>query len=132
MPMTSEGRKASPMAENTFTITSGDTSTTQQYLDTFRRSEHLEPERALIVAILDDAVHDYRKYNRARDLEGKERFRAAERWIREDRDDWIFAFKNACELLGLDPHYVRRGLLDIKDKEDGKTRHHHGVRRRAA
>lgn len=80
-------------------------------MDTFRRSEHLEPERALIVAILDDAVHDYRKYNRARDLEGKERFRAAERWIREDRDDWIFAFKNVCELLGLDPHHVRRGLL---------------------
>jgi hypothetical protein len=120
------------MAENIFTITSGDTSTTQQYLDTFRRSEHLEPERALIVAILDDAVHDYRKYNRARDLEGKERFRAAERWVREDRDDWIFTFKNVCELLGLDPDYVRRGLLDAKDKEEGKTRRHHGVRRHAA
>ena len=47
-------RKVSAMAENIFTIMNGDTSTTQQFLDTFRRSEHLEPERALIAAILEE------------------------------------------------------------------------------
>ena len=124
-------RKVSAMAENIFAIMNGDTSTTQQFLDTFRRSEHLEPERALIAAILEDAAHEYRKYKGARGPEGKERFRAAQRWIMGNRDDWIFAFNNVCELLGLNPDYVRRGLRGAKGKE-GTTRHHHGARRRAA
>ena len=32
----------------------GDGSDAQHYLDTFRRSEYYEPEKALIVAILED------------------------------------------------------------------------------
>ena len=88
-------------------------------------------ERALIAAILEDAAHEYRKYKGARGPEGKERFRAAQRWIMGNRDDWIFAFNNVCELLGLNPDYVRRGLRGAKGKE-GTTRHHHGARRRAA
>ena len=35
----------------------GDNSEAQQYLDTFRRAEYLEPEKALIAAILEDAIH---------------------------------------------------------------------------
>jgi hypothetical protein len=49
------------MAENNLTITTGDTSMVQQYLDTFRRSEHFEPEKSLVAAILEDAVQEYRK-----------------------------------------------------------------------
>jgi hypothetical protein len=33
------------MADNIFTITTGDTLMGQQYVDTFRRSEHLEVSR---------------------------------------------------------------------------------------
>ena len=75
------------MAENIFMSPSGDTSRTQQYLDTFRRSEHLEPEKALLAAILEDAVHSYRKYSQARDRQGKERFREAQEWIMEGGND---------------------------------------------
>jgi hypothetical protein len=122
------------MAENILTIMNGDTSTAQQYLDTFRRSDHLEPERALIAAILEDAVHEYRKYKGARNPEGKERFRAAQRWLMGNRDDWIFAFNNVCELLGLDPDYVRRGLAESigKVEDEEKPERRHGRRRRAA
>ena len=113
------------MAENAFTITTDDTLVGQQYLDTFRRSEHLEPEKSLLAAILEDAVQEYRKYSRAHDVNGKSRFREAEKWIMRGRNDWIFSFENVCELLGLDPEYVRRGVCETRA-------HHDGTRKRAA
>lgn len=122
------------MVENIFTGTSGDTSMTQQYLDTFRRSEHLQPERALIAAILEDAIHNYRKYSEARDRESRERFHEAEEWIMHSGNDWIFSFDNVCELLGLDPAYVRRGVRGTQGKheEEKKPRHRRGMGRQAA
>jgi hypothetical protein len=127
-------RKVSVMAENMYTIAGGDTSMGQQYLDTFRRSEHLEPEKALLAAILEDAVHTYRKYAQARDREGKDKFREVEEWLMRSGDDWIFSFKNVCELLGLDPEYVRRGVRETTGAraDDRKHGHPHGTRRRAA
>ena len=87
-----------------------DMSAAQQFFDNLRRSEPVEPEKALLAAILEDAIHDYRKYKKARDREGKERFRAAAEWIMESAGDWIFSFNNVCELLNLDPDYVRRAI----------------------
>jgi len=95
----------------------GDGSDAQHYLDTFRRSEYYEPEKALIVAILEDAIHDYQKYRRARDAAGKERFREAEEWIMHRGKEWIFSFDNVCEFLGLDPEYLRRGLRELKRRD---------------
>jgi hypothetical protein len=128
------------MAKNIFTITTDDTSTTgdtamvEQYLDTFRRSEHLESEKSLLAAILEDAVQEYRKYSRAHDPNGKKRFREAEEWIMCGDNDWIFSFDNVCDLLGLDPDYVRRGLCETLGTlaEEEKRLHRDRMRRRAA
>ena len=100
------------MKENILMMMGGDASVQQRYLDTLRRSEHWEPEKALLVAILEDAIHTYRKYRTARDRVGKERYREAEQWIMGGGDDWIFSFTNVCELLGLSPDYVRRGVIE--------------------
>ena len=51
----------------------------EQYFDTCRRTEHLEPERMLLLAILQDAIHCYRKFSAARDSAGRRRFREAQR-----------------------------------------------------
>ena len=109
-----------------------DSTMSQQYLNTFRRSEHLLPEKALLRAILEDAVHCYRKYQAAENRAGRERFHEAESWIMGSRNDWIFSFDNVCELLGLDPIYVRQSIRDRKRKPavSGKPRQH--ARRRAA
>jgi hypothetical protein len=97
----------------------GDSSEAQQYLDTFRRAEYLEPEKALIAAILEDAIHEYHKYRDARDAAGKERFREAEEWITHEGNEWIFSFDNVCEFLGLDPEYLRRGLREMERHGSG-------------
>jgi len=119
------------MAKNDFT---GETSMVQEYLDTFRRSENLEPEKSLLAAILEDAVQEYRKYSRAHDADGKKRFREAEEWIMRGDNDWIFCFDNVCELLGLDPEYVRRGLRETvgTSAEEEKSMQRDRMRRRAA
>ena len=94
-----------------------DNSETQQFFNTFRRSEYLQPETALIAAVLEDAIHDYRKYRGARDSTGKERFREAEEWLMHDGNAWIFSFTNVCEFLGLDPEYVRRGVRGMEGSD---------------
>lgn len=112
----------------------GDTSATEQYLDTLRRREHLEPEKDLLLAILEDAIDTYRKYGRARDPEGKKQFREAEEWIMGGGDDWVFSFGHICESLGLDPDYLRGGLREAQTKIAAreKPRHRRPMRRQAA
>jgi hypothetical protein len=125
------------MAENAYAITienSEDALVRSQYLDTFRRSE-LEPEKSLLAAILEDAVQEYRKYNGAHDPKSKSRFRDVEEWFNRRDREWIFSFDNVCELLCLDPEYVRRRLPEAQGKaaeKDKQPVHHHGVHKRAA
>jgi hypothetical protein len=89
-----------------------DTILPEQFMDTMRRSEAVQPEKALLIALLEDAIHNYRKYSTARDRAGKEHFHEAEHWIMHSRDHWIFSFENVCDLLSLDPEYLRRGLRE--------------------
>ncbi|MBI2985271.1 MAG: hypothetical protein HYY45_00745 [Deltaproteobacteria bacterium] len=94
-----------------------DTLLPAQYLETFRRKAHLEPEKRLLLAVLEDAIACFQKYLFARDSKGRTLFREAEEWILEEGSDWLFSFENICELLGLDPRYVRQGLVRWKEKQ---------------
>ncbi len=125
------------MAENAFTLTTEDTGdilVRSQYLDTFRRSEHPEPENALLAAILEDAVEEYRKYSGAHDSKGRSRFNEVEEWFNRSDKEWIFSFENICELLGLDLEYVRHQLFKAHGEaaEEDKPVHHDGKHKRAA
>ena len=42
------------MSKNLVELMTGDTSLSEQFLSTFRRGEPLEPEKALLIAVLDD------------------------------------------------------------------------------
>jgi hypothetical protein len=84
------------------------------YLGTFAHNEALEPERALLLAVLEDAIHCFHKYSTARSRFGRNRFAEAERWIMQNREDWVFGFENICEVFGLKPEYMRRGLAQWK------------------
>lgn len=94
-----------------------DTLLPDQYLETFRRKAHLEPEKRLMLAVLEDAVACFQKYLFARDSKGRALFREAEGWVIEEDSDWLFSFENICELLGLEPRYVRQGLVRWKEKK---------------
>jgi hypothetical protein len=37
-------------------------------------------------------------------------FRDASQWIESGERDWPFSYENVCEVLGLNPEYIRKGL----------------------
>jgi len=95
-----------------------DTLLAEQYLETCRRKTHLEPEKRLMLAILDDAVTCFKKYSSAQKPKEKALFQEAEEWIIEKESDWAFSFENICESLGLNPDYVRKGLMQWKEPQE--------------
>ncbi len=115
------------MNDTVVSILGADAGSQQRYLDTFQRSEFLTPEKSLLSAILDDAIHVYRKYQHSKNREGKERYREAQAWIRHHGNDWIFDFDNVCDLLGFNPDFIRRSLSQSKTQP---AVHDHRGRRR--
>jgi hypothetical protein len=102
------------MEERVTSLFQPDTLLPDQYLDTFRRKLHLEPEKKLMLAILEDAIACYQKYLFARDSKGKALFGEAEEWVEEVGGTSVFSFDSVCETLGLNPDYLRRGLTNWK------------------
>lgn len=104
------------MEERVTSLFQPDTLLPDQYLDTYRRKSHLEPEKKLMLAILEDAIACFQKYVCAQDGKGKALFREAEDWIQQVAGAGVFAFDSVCEGLGLNPEYLRRGMAAWKDK----------------
>jgi hypothetical protein len=92
-----------------------DTLIPQEYLETFKRLTHLEPEKRLMFAVLEDGVACFMKYVSARDTRGKKYFRETEEWLLEGPSERLFSFANLCETLGLNADYLRHGLLRWKE-----------------
>ena len=87
-----------------------------QYFDNLQRNTLMEPEKRLMMAILEDAIHCFQDNVLADTGKAKKLFQDAEQWILKEGADWIFSFGNLCELLELDPQYLRAGLTLWKQK----------------
>jgi hypothetical protein len=87
-----------------------------QYQETFQRKTHLAPEKALMLAVLEDAILCFQRYAGARNGKTRRLFRDAENWILEKDDKWFFSFDQICSSLGLEPGYIRLGLMKEKEK----------------
>lgn len=70
------------------------------------------PERALMSALLFDGVQAYMSYVCAADEEVKAKYREAYTWVTAKEREYVFSFENVCEGLGLDPEYLRLGLIN--------------------
>ncbi|HEX9263477.1 MAG TPA: hypothetical protein VF977_03840 [Candidatus Binatia bacterium] len=87
-----------------------------QYFENLRRKTYFEPEKRLMLALLEDAINCYQDNLVARGSKKKRLFEQTEQWILEANSDWVFSFDNVCETLGLNPEYVRQGLLRWKER----------------
>ena len=81
-----------------------------QYTDTVQRKTPLEPEKHLLLAILEDALSCYRKNVFARTAKKQAAFREAEEWILATDDERFLSFESVCGALGIEPSYLRRHL----------------------
>lgn len=93
-----------------------DTLLPSQYHEALRRRSIQEPERRLVIAILEDAVDCYTKHAFARDRRSQQLYQEAEEWILDTDRSWPFAFDNICDYIGLEPEYLRNGLLAWRDR----------------
>lgn len=82
----------------------------QRYLKSYRRTTLAEPEKALMFAVLAEAVETYQRFAFSKSR-GKQRlFREAKAWFWAEGPGCPFSFPSICEVFGLDPTYLRRGL----------------------
>ena len=67
--------------------------------------------RALMLAVLEDAARCIENGRWQRRFRARRLAAEAEAWVRCDRADWPFSFRNVCEALGIDVDAMRRRLL---------------------
>lgn len=68
-------------------------------------------ERELMLAVLTDAIECYWKYQRSAKRSAIRLYQDAKNWIFAEKDSQPFSFTDVCEMLQLDPGYIRRGVL---------------------
>jgi hypothetical protein len=77
----------------------------------------LQPEKRLMLAVLEDAVGTYQKYALARDRRAQALFVEAEAWFASDDTEWPYAFLNVCHALDIEVDYLRQGLRRWRDSQ---------------
>ena len=74
-----------------------------EYLDTYHRKSHLEPEMYLMFAVLEDGVRCYRAYALAKSSSSRRLYRAAEKSIW--KNDW--GGRSPSEIFARFSHWTR-------------------------
>lgn len=89
-----------------------------QFFDRLRIDASLQPEKRLMLAVLEDAVGTFQKYVTYSTRRGQRLFAEAEDWFVASASDWPFGFQNICEALGLEPGYIRAGLRRWREAQE--------------
>ena len=97
-----------------------------------KRNEGAAAERHLLIALLDDAIHCFKKNLIPQNRHQHRLFEEAEEWIFGDAGGRPFSFESVCRILDLDPEYIRNGLRRWHDEELAKQRQPHTAVRRSA
>jgi hypothetical protein len=82
-----------------------------QFHDIWGRSRYVSPERALVLAILEQALGDLEKYRYATRRRQQRLYMEAYKWVASDDREWPYSFVNLCETLGVSPESVRERLI---------------------
>lgn len=112
-------------ASYTTSLFQPDTLLSTQFFDDRRSKTGLEPEKRLMLAILEDAICCFQENSAAKHGKSKRRFDDVKRWLFNTGDGWVFSFENICNVLELNPEYVRKGLIRWEEKQPSR---HAGAR----
>jgi hypothetical protein len=84
-----------------------DMAVTFKYWETVIRKNYSQPEKELMLAVLKDAILNYKKRMHL----GNALFKEAETWLFEREGDRLFSFETVCAVLGLSPGKIRSELI---------------------
>ena len=85
----------------------------QEYEDYLRPRYFEAPEKELMAAVLNDAIGCLAKNRFARSRSGRNVYDETKQWFLDTSSPWPFAFENICQVLNLNPQYVRRRLSHL-------------------
>ena len=91
-------------------IFADDMAVTSKYWETVIRKSYSQPEKELMLAVLKDAIMNYKKRMHL----GNALFNEAETWLFERERDRLFSFETVCAVLGLSPGKIRSELIAWK------------------
>jgi len=74
------------------------------------RGEPLRGEQRLLIALLGDAIDCFQSYHGSQRPREQQLFRDAETWIESTDTEWVFAFENVCDVLGIHAGQLREAL----------------------
>ena len=87
-----------------------------QFFQGDRGGASIQPEKRLMLAVLEEALTTFQKHAAARTRVGQQLFAEVEEWTTSDDTEWPFSFLNICHALSLEPAYVRGGLRRWRDR----------------
>lgn len=106
-----------------------------QYWGAAPADERSAPERRLLLAILEDALITLLQHRHRDDLASRRLVVETQKWIASDRHTSAFDFAGLCDILGIEPSYIRallRRLPHLLGIPQRRRRHsgrgHHKVR----
>jgi hypothetical protein len=88
-----------------------------QYFDRVQIDASLQPEKRLMLAVLEDAVGTFQKFAHASGRRARRLFAETEEWFGSDDAVWPFSFVSICQALGLEPEYIQRGLHRWREEQ---------------
>ena len=71
----------------------------------------LVPEKRLLLAVLEEAIATVQRYVVDERRRGRRLCREAEGWVLSDDVNWPCTFRRICDALGIDPDYLREGVM---------------------
>jgi hypothetical protein len=82
----------------------------------------LRPVGRMIKIVLEDAVNCYVRNMHRTNRGAVVEFREVQEWFSSKDSRELFAFKNICQVLGIDAGWMRRGLRAAEPGSKSKTR----------
>jgi hypothetical protein len=113
--------------------------TAQELYKQANTPSNLNPERELMVKVLEDALETFTDGRFPRPRESRDRksrrlqeYREARRWIFSEDDTWIFSFVPVCDWLEIDPVRLRELCRRYDREEHIKVKKQRGLRHEAS
>jgi hypothetical protein len=98
-----------------------------QYFARSKRSFSAGPEGRLMLAVLEDAVNCYLQNMNRSDHEALLELREVNNWFNARNSRDLFAFETICDVLGINPVWMRRCLQALRHAGEVRERSVNGV-----
>ena len=88
-----------------------------QYFDRVRSEESAQPEKRLMLAVMENAIMTFQKSVYGATRRQRRLLKETEEWMYSGDISWPFSFENICASLDIEADYLRSGLAEWKNTQ---------------